>query len=196
MKCLVTFVFLFWVSTPFAQLLTKNDAFGITSQSMVLVLNSSEKILKEPNYNISLGLYYDFINSDLFSIPIYATYSLDNYMLKDMNKRTSINYFDFELAYRKHLVYNINSRIYIEAGFQNRFILNSNKMITSNNNELFLTKYNLLPKFGIGFEIYGKERPFAYLNVEYWNSIRELFKNDHNSLNKYVGIKMSFPLIQ
>jgi hypothetical protein len=196
MRIILTIVFLSLTSTQFAQLLTKYDDFGVTGQSRVLMLNKSDKISKEMSYNYSFGLYYDFVNSDFYSIPIYATYARDNYNFKDIAERTNQSYFDFELAYRRHIIFNLGSRIYLEAGIQNRFLLNSNRIVTSNNEELFLRKYYLIPKLGIGIEIYGKQKPFVYLNLEYWNSVQGLFENENTPLNKYFGLKASFPIIQ
>jgi hypothetical protein len=196
MRTISTIVFLLLTPTLFAQLLSKYDDFGVTGQSRVLVLNKSDKISTELSYNYSFGLYYDFVSSDFFSIPIYVTYTRDNYMFKDIAERTNQSYFDLELAYRRHIIFNIGSRIYLEAGIQNRFLLNSNRVVTSNNEELLLRKYYLIPKLGIGIEIYGKQKPFVYLNLEYWNSAQGLFENEITPLNKYFGLKASFPIIQ
>jgi hypothetical protein len=129
MKTILTFAFLFLTSTLFAQLLTKYDDFGVTSQSRFLVLNKATNISNELNYNYSIGMYYDFVNSDFFSIPIYTTYTRDNYKFKDIASRTNLNYFDLELAYRRHIIFNIGSRIYLEGGFQNRFLLKGASII-------------------------------------------------------------------
>lgn len=196
MRTVFTIVFLFWSSTLFTQLLTKYDDFGVTAQSRVLVLNTSDKISKELNYNYSIGLYYNFVSSDLFSIPIYITYARDNYKFKDIGERTNQSYLDIELTYRRHIIFNIGSRVYLEAGTQNRFLLNSNRIVTSKNEELFFRNYHLIPKLGIGIEIYGEQKPFVYLNLEYWNSVQGFFENENTPLNKYLGLKASFPVIQ
>ena len=53
----------------------------------------------------------------------------------------------------------------------------------------------VIPKIAVGIELYGKQKPYVYFNVEYWNSLSGYLSSEESPLNKYFGIKASFPII-
>src|ERR1035437_5705925 len=135
--------------------------YGISLQGRLLILNNDSKLLKTTNYSYSFGVYYDYVNSDFFSIPIYLTYTNDNFKFYDINKRVNLHNINLELSYRKYIYFGLDfiSRIYIELGIQNDFTTNPKSIVTNNNEILVFSNYNISPELSIGFELGD---PFVY----------------------------------
>ena len=136
-------------------------------------------------------MYYDFIKSDLYSFPVYFTYSSDNYIFENIDDRILRNYLELELATRKHLFLTLKSKVYLEGGIQSRFLLRNNNYIKINNEELDFRRFNLVPKVGIGVRIFHN----VYFNLEYWNSLLGLFENENKFLNKYIGMRLTLGVV-
>ena len=92
--------------------------------------------------------------------------------------------------------FNIGSRIYVEGGVNNRVTLGENIFKNSLGTEYEFKRFSVIPKIAVGIELYGKQKPFVYLNVEYWNSLSGYLTSAETPLNKYFGLRASFPIIQ
>ncbi len=192
---LIVMTFVMFTYSVNAQLLNKYGDFGLCAGSKALVKNKNEFIADLLNYDLSLGVYYNFVNSDYFSFPIYIQYSRNHLHITPNQEKIVFNNLDIDVDFRIYAIQKLLTRVYFEGGISCRSNLGINVFYNSVGNMFDFKKILILPKLIIGFELYGKEQPFVYLNFEYYRTISGLLNSSKRPLNNYLGVRASFPLI-
>lgn len=185
-------IFLLIINSSSAQILLENDRLGIVGQGRILPPNKASGI---SGFTYSIGGFYQYIKSDFYSFPLYISLEKDFYTVKTIKNRLDKDYINLELAYRKMIQFNFGWDFYFETGIQNRLLLDKSNIFPLNYEDYDLRRFQMLPKVGIGLDLYIWRTLMLAMSLEYLHSVIPAFQKNNKIFNKYLGFKVSVPII-